>query len=55
MVADDQAIFVVTETVPSGRYAWVVSAWLDGGPGLCRVKPQGAAGLSVAEVQIRPW
>ena len=55
MVADDQAVFVVAETVPPGRYAWVVSTWLDGGPGLCRVKPQGAAGLAVAEVQIRPW
>jgi hypothetical protein len=31
MVADDQAVFVVTDTVPPGRYAWVVSTWLDGG------------------------
>jgi uncharacterized membrane protein len=55
MVADDQAVFVVTETVPPGRYAWVVSTWLDGGSGLCRVKPQEASSLPVAEVQIRPW
>jgi len=55
MVADDRAVFVVAETVPPGRYAWVVSAWLGGGPGLCRVRPHGAAGLAVAEVQIRPW
>ncbi|HZC66980.1 MAG TPA: hypothetical protein VE201_00005, partial [Nitrospirales bacterium] len=55
MVADDQTVFVVAETVPPGRYAWVVSTWLDRGPGLCRVKPQGAAGLPVAAVEIRPW
>jgi uncharacterized membrane protein len=55
MVADDQAVFVVTETVPPGLYAWVVSAWLDGGSGLCRVKPQGATRLAVAEVHVRPW
>ena len=55
MVADDQAVFVVTENVPPGRYAWVVSPWLDGGSGLCRVKPQGAANLPVAEVHVRPW
>jgi hypothetical protein len=55
MVADDQAVFVVAETVPPGRYAWVVSAWLDGGLGVCRVKPQGAASLPVAEVHVRPW
>jgi len=55
MVADDRAVFVVAETVPPGRYAWVVSTWLDGGPGLCRVRPHGTAGLAVAEVQIRPW
>jgi len=55
MVADDQAVFVVAETVPPGRYAWVVSTWLDEGPGLCRVKPQGAADLAVAEVHVRPW
>ena len=55
MVADDQVVFVVTETVPPGRYAWVVSTWLDGGAGMCRAKPQGAAGLAVAEVHVRPW
>jgi uncharacterized membrane protein len=55
MVADDGAVFVVAETVPPGRYAWVVSTWLDGGPGLCRVKPQGAADVSIAEVYVRPW
>jgi uncharacterized membrane protein len=55
MVADDQAVVVVAETVPPGRYAWVVSTWLDGGPGLCRDKPHGIAGLPVAEVQVRPW
>jgi hypothetical protein len=55
MVADDHAVFVVAETVPPGRYAWIVSAWLDGGPGVCRVKPQGAASLPVAEVHVRPW
>jgi len=55
MVADDGAVFVVAETVPPGRYAWVVSTWLDEGPDLCRVKPQGAAGLAVAEVRVRPW
>src|SRR5207249_4377931 len=55
MVADDQAVFVVNENVPPGGYAWVVSTWLDGGPGLCRVKPQGAASLAVAEVHVRSW
>ncbi len=55
MVADDQAVFVVTETVPPGGYAWVVSTWLDGGAGMCRVKPQGAASLAVAEVHVRKW
>jgi uncharacterized membrane protein len=55
MIADDQAVFVVTETVPPGRYDWVVSTWLDGGTGMCRVKSHGAAGLAVAEVHVRPW
>jgi uncharacterized membrane protein len=55
MVADDQAVFVVTETVPPGRYAWVVSPWLDGRSGMCRNTPQGSAGLAVAEVYVRPW
>jgi uncharacterized membrane protein len=55
MVADDGAVFGVAETVPPGRYAWVVSTWLDEGPDLCRVKPQGAAGLAVTEVSVRPW
>jgi uncharacterized membrane protein len=55
MVADDQAVFVVTENVPPGGYAWVVSPWLDGGAGMCRVKPQGAASLAVAEVHVRKW
>src|SRR5213594_740142 len=55
MVADDQAVFVVTETVPPGGYAWVVSTWLDGGAGMCRVKPQEAASLAVAEVHVRKW
>jgi uncharacterized membrane protein len=55
MVADDQAVFVVTETVPPGRYAWVVSTWLERDLGLCRVKPHGAASLPVAEVHVRPW
>ena len=55
VVADDQAVFVVTETIPPGRYAWVVTTWLDGGPGWCRVKPPEAAGLAVAEVHMLPW
>jgi uncharacterized membrane protein len=55
MVADDSVVFVVSETVLPGPYAWVVSAWLDGGPGLCHVKPQGTPGLAVAEVHVRPW
>jgi uncharacterized membrane protein len=55
MVADDGVVLIVPETVPPGRYAWVVSTWLDGGPGSCRVKPQGAVGLAVAEVHVRPW
>ncbi|TLY39724.1 MAG: DUF2079 domain-containing protein, partial [Nitrospirae bacterium] len=55
MVADDQAVFVVAETVPPGRYAWIVSSWVDGGPGLCRVRPPGTAGLPVAALDIRPW
>ena len=55
VVADDQAVFVVTETIPPGRYAWVVTTWLDGGPGWCRVKPPGTAGLAVAEVHVLPW
>jgi len=54
-VADDGAVFVVTETVSPGRYAWVVSTWLDRGSDMCRVNPQGAAGLTVAEVHILPW
>jgi hypothetical protein len=55
MVADDQAVFVVAETVPPGRYDWVVATWLDEGSDLCRVKPQGAARLAIAEVHVRPW
>src|SRR3989442_12068212 len=54
IVADDRAVFVVAETVPPGRDAWVGSTWLDGGPGLCRVRPHGGAGLAVPEVQIPP-
>jgi len=33
----------------------VVTTWLDGGPGWCRVKPPEAAGLAVAEVHMLPW
>ena len=55
MVADDGAVFIMAETVPPGRYAWVVSAWLDEGAGLCRDKPHGIVGLPVAEVHVRPW
>ena len=55
MVADDAAVFVISETVPPGRYAWVVSTWLDGGAGMCHVKPQGTESWAVAEVQVRPW
>ncbi|TAL12095.1 MAG: DUF2079 domain-containing protein [Nitrospirae bacterium] len=55
LVADDAAMVAVPETVPPGRYTWVVTAWYGAGPVPCRGRPDGIASLAVADVQIRPW
>ena len=55
MAVDDAAVTIVPETVPPGRYSWVVMAWHDPAGEMCRATPPGLSGLAVAAVHIRPW
>lgn len=55
LVADDQVVTVIPETVSPGMYSWEVTTWHDAeGRGCLRVPP-GVSRMAISDVHIRSW